>query len=523
MDFRDTHCTWCAMKTGPLEACTGCPRYRACELGEDIVLDSRAFCSVCIHEHDPGLEVFCETNRHLQQGSGEPFDCYRFCLRAGPGRPEETHVVTAFLTHKGKVCLFRRSRDVRTYQGRWAGISGYLEGEPGDHVRVEIQEETGLTPYEYTLKRQGRQLSIPDEGHSCIWCVHPFLCEVQDPSRITLDRENTEYRWVRPEEIRDMETVPGLWEAWERVSGQVVHEGVSAFAEEIRTDRESGARQLAFRSLDFLEKMARSSNAAASAVLMDDLQYACEVIGAARPSMAIIPTTLELLFRDLRSVAALGDDIGQAILQAAGIIKSHLKDMASAMDRAVVHLEGVVPDGATVLLHSYSSSLIHALSMLKKKGCSVVVTESRPGFEGRVTAQVAADMGLKVRLVTDACAAHELQTADVVLMGVDSIEQDGSVINKSGSSLISMAAHALGVKVYFVGELRKICIDRQQVDLEAYAPQEVWSDPPPRVEVLNLFFDRTAPKFITAIVMETGLVEPYQIRKIARSMTPFSA
>lgn len=47
--------------------------------------------------------------------------------------------------------------------------------------------------------------------------------------------------------------------------------------------------------------------------------------------------------------------------------------------------------------------------------------------------------------------------------------------------------------------------------------------PSPRVEVINLYFDRTAPKFITAIAMETGLVEPYQIRKIARSMIPFSA
>ncbi|MFY9397457.1 MAG: NUDIX domain-containing protein [Desulfomonilia bacterium] len=523
MDFRDTQCTWCAMKTGPLEACTGCPRYRAGELGEDIVLDSRAFCSVCIHENDPELEVFCETNRHLQQDSEEPFDCYRYCLRTDTGRPKETHVVTAFLTHRGKVCLFRRSGNVRTYQGRWAGVSGYLEGEPGEHVAVEIQEETGLTPYEYTIKRRGRQLPIPDEEHACIWCVHPFLCEVQDPSRITLDRENTEYRWVRPEEIRAMETVPGLWEAWERVSPQAVREGVSAFAEELRADRESGARQLAFKSLDFLEKMVASSNAALSAVLMDDLQHACEVIGAARPSMAIIPTTLELLLRDLRPVAALGADVGQSLKQAAGIIGRHLKDMASAMDRAIAHLEGVVPGNATVLMHSYSSSLIHALGMLKKKGCSVVVTESRPGFEGRVTAQVAADMGLKVRLVPDACAAHELKQADVVLMGVDSIEQDGSVINKAGSALISMAAHALGVKVYFVGELRKICIDRQQVDLEAYDPGEVWSDPPPRVEVINLYFDRTAPKFITAIAMETGLVEPYQIRKIARSMIPFSA
>ena len=73
----------------------------------------------------------------------------------------------------------------------------------------------------------------------------------------------------------------------------------------------------------------------------------------------------------------------------------------------------------------------------------LVVTESRPGFEGRVTAG-GRGHGLKVTLITDACAGHELQRVDVVLMGVDSIEQDGSVINKAGSSLISMAASVRG-------------------------------------------------------------------------------
>lgn len=523
MDFRDTHCSWCAMKTGPLEACIECPRYRKYELGEDILLDSRAFCSKCVHERDPGLEVFCETNRHLQQNADEPFDCYKFRLKTGEKGAREIHVVTVFLAHQGKICLVRRSREVSTYQGRWAGISGYLEGDPQDHFAVEVQEETTLTPYEYTLQRRGRQLAVPDEEHSCIWCVHPFLCEVHDPSRITLDRENSEYRWVDPEEMKRLETVPGLWDAFERVSRRSFEERVSHFAAAIRNDRDSGARQLAFKILDFLEKMVRSSNAASGGVLMDDLMYACGEIGAARPSMAIIPTALELLFRDLRPVAALDLDIREIASQVAGIIKRHIKDMASSMDAAVDHLDTIVPENATVLLHSYSSSLIHALPLLRRKKCSVVVTESRPGFEGRVTAQVAADMGLKVTFIIDACAAHVLQRVDAVLMGADSIEQDGSVINKAGSSLIAMAAGARGVKVYFIGEIRKICLDRQYVDLEMYGPEEIWEDPPSGVEVQNLYFDRTPPKFITGIVLETGVVEPYQIRKIARSMVPFSA
>jgi len=76
---------------------------------------------------------------------------------------KQTSVVTVFLCHKGKICLVRRSSDVKTHKGRWSGISGYLEGEPSEHFMVELQEETSLTPYEYTLIRQAKPVLVPDD------------------------------------------------------------------------------------------------------------------------------------------------------------------------------------------------------------------------------------------------------------------------------------------------------------------------------------------------------------------------
>ena len=97
MDFRDTHCNWCAMKEGPLQACIECPRYRKYELGEDISLDSRAFCEKCVHENDPDLEVFCETNRLPPAERRRTLRLLRFHLKAKAQGPKEIHVVTAFL------------------------------------------------------------------------------------------------------------------------------------------------------------------------------------------------------------------------------------------------------------------------------------------------------------------------------------------------------------------------------------------------------------------------------------------
>jgi ribose 1,5-bisphosphate isomerase len=516
MDFRDTYCVWCRQKTGPLEDCIQCPRFRRHELNQEIELDWKAFCQVCRNYHDEGLKPFCETNRKLQQGSDEPFDCYKYDPVAQKSARSQAHVVTVFLTHQGKVCLVRRSQAVGTYQGRWSGISGYLEGDPSEHFMTELREETTLTPDEYTLTRRADTVAVEDEQEGRIWYVHPFLCEVPDPSKISLDWENTEHRWFEPGEMSGLDTVPGLSNVYDRVSRLPLERETSEFVRSLKDDRESGARQLAYRALDFLGRMTRSSNAAQAVVLMDDLHFASHEIDLARPSMAILSTALELLLRDVLVGAAWG--IEDARSQILALVRKNIKEMDNALNRAVAHLDSVVSQGSTVLVHSYSSSLIQALPLLREKGCSLVVTEARPGFEGRTVARIAGDAGMRVRLVVDAAAGMELGNVDVVLMGADSIEADGSVVNKTGSSLIAMAACSLGVRVYFLGEVRKILTGGRCADIEEYGPEEVWEHAPREVEVRNLYFDRTGPEYITGIILEQGIMAPERIREVALSL-----
>ena len=137
--------------------------------------------------------------------------------------PETRQVVTCFLRRKdakGKdeILILRRSGHVGSYQGRWAGVSGYLEGdEPSARALVEIEEETGLRPAEVRLVRTGEPLPVDDKEHGWRWVVHPFLFDVAAERPLTLDWENTEARWIAPAELVEYETVPLLKEALERV------------------------------------------------------------------------------------------------------------------------------------------------------------------------------------------------------------------------------------------------------------------------------------------------------------------
>jgi 8-oxo-dGTP diphosphatase len=127
-------------------------------------------------------------------------------------------VVTVFLSHGGKILVLKRSGRVGTYQGRWAGVSGYLESPiPLDQAYTELDEEVSLGRNQVTLIKAGLPVEVVDEQEGRAWRVYPFLFAVRDPERIKLDWENTEMRWVHPSEISQLQTVPGLADVLEQV------------------------------------------------------------------------------------------------------------------------------------------------------------------------------------------------------------------------------------------------------------------------------------------------------------------
>jgi 8-oxo-dGTP diphosphatase len=134
---------------------------------------------------------------------------------------KQAKVVTCFLLRRSggdEILLLRRSQQVSTYRGRWAGVSGYIEEtDPLSQAYREIEEETGLTREDVQLLRTGEPLEVVDAEAERRWIVHPFLFEVREPARIRADWEHVETRWIRPKDIFHYETVPQLAETLLRV------------------------------------------------------------------------------------------------------------------------------------------------------------------------------------------------------------------------------------------------------------------------------------------------------------------
>lgn len=131
-----------------------------------------------------------------------------------------THVVTCFLLRmdaaQPQLCLVKRSQQVGSYHGRWAGVSGFVETgvSPEEQAYTEIREETGLQKDQVRLLKRGEIVEYSDEELKRHWLIHPFLFAVLAPAEMKLDWEATEMRWISPADLPAYETVPQLYAAF---------------------------------------------------------------------------------------------------------------------------------------------------------------------------------------------------------------------------------------------------------------------------------------------------------------------
>jgi len=130
---------------------------------------------------------------------------------------EEVGVVTSFLeSSDGRILLLERSEKVGSFQGHWAGVSGFLEAaSPLEQAFREILEETGLTANDLELLSEGAPVLSRDGSH--VFVVHPYRFRARR-TEVRLDWEHTRAEWVDPSEIRRRPTVPKLDRAWESVA-----------------------------------------------------------------------------------------------------------------------------------------------------------------------------------------------------------------------------------------------------------------------------------------------------------------
>lgn len=175
--------------------------------------------------------------------------------------------------------------------------------------------------------------------------------------------------------------------------------------------------------------------------------------------------------------------------------------LISGRDRAAkaiaVLLQGQIE--GTVMTHSASTTVREALHYGRPG--KVICTTSEPVGEGRKFAEELEAAGLNVELVTDDDAPRSVRSADLLLLGADTVYADGTLLNKVGTSELADAADAAGVPVLVAGEVIKF----------------VPTDPPDEPEAQT---DLTHYELIDLFVTEEGEFTPEDVASLI-DRTPF--
>ena len=117
-------------------------------------------------------------------------------------------VVTSVLKNQNEVLVLRRSKEVKTMQEKWAGVSGYLEKNEDllSRALIEIYEETRINKDELVLRKIFDRSNVQIHNELMI-NIQPF-CFVSSTRKVVLDWEHSDYYWINHKEINNFDFVP---------------------------------------------------------------------------------------------------------------------------------------------------------------------------------------------------------------------------------------------------------------------------------------------------------------------------
>ena len=415
-------------------------------------------------------------------------------------------VVTVFLSHAGKVLVLKRSGRVGTYQGRWAGVSGYLEGSvPLAQAYTELEEEVGLGKDQVRLIKAGIPAEVVDEREGRAWRVYPFLFAVHEPERIKLDWENTEMRWVHPSEISRLQTVPGLADVLQQVLRPM--DWLDRKIDAIARDRRHGAAQLADKALDVLVALCRHGKASTPENLAHQVVAIAMRLAGTRPSMAAIHNWCLLFAHRFTSLAQSAAGLKELRGQGVQLGVDLRTQRQSLLRQQIEAARPLLTTCRSLVTLSYSSTVEAILRDALPERSRVTIAESRPLLEGRRLFTMLLESHPSVRMVTDAQLGLTIPAADLVFVGADSILSDLSVVNKAGTYLAALVAKAHHRPFYVAADTFKIqaTVDSRTCILESKPGREVW--PRHARSSDNVYFDITPGRLVSGFLTESGILD----------------
>ena len=271
---------------------------------------------------------------------------------------------------------------------------------------------------------------------------------------------------------------------------------------EVIEDRESGASQLTIKAARLFLKLLETKPS------MSEVSRLARLLAEARPSMPSIANLAYMVLEDVKRLTSAGMVLEEAVEFA---VRSAVKDYQRRLRNTIREAVKLLSGYRCILTHSYSSTLATAIELCED--LKVIVTESRPGFEGVRLAERLASSGLEVTLIVDSAASYILERGEVdaVVVGCDAILDDCSIVNKVGTRMIALAARDTRTPFHVVTDLWKAAV--HGFSFEEHSPEEVYGREVEGISVRNPYFEKIPPRLISKFITDEGVLTPKMLRE----------
>lgn len=262
---------------------------------------------------------------------------------------------------------------------------------------------------------------------------------------------------------------------------------------------------------------ARQSRGAKPEELLSLVRTAARELEQARPTFAFKDLTGKVMAWAERALTE-GKNISPFL---EGRIIAYLDHLKELRIRRATYAASLVGDGDTVLTHcNVSGEMVLIGRACREAGKSVrfYATETRPYFQGRLTAWELAGDGFDVTMAPDSAVAGLLceHRCQLVMVGSDRVALNGDIVNKVGTFQLAVAARTFGAPFYAlvqepgaVARGEDIPVEeRDEQELLAYRGRRVY---PEGARGFYPAFDVTPAAYITRLITFGGIVEPGEL------------
>jgi len=294
-------------------------------------------------------------------------------------------------------------------------------------------------------------------------------------------------------------------------------EEVERIARDIESMKIRGAGRIAIAAARALAITATRSCAPSRDEFVEEMLRAARRLIATRPTAVSLPNSVRFVVKKLRE----GVKADYALEE----LRDHIVEVSTlfieSAEQAVVRIgeygSRMVEEDDTLMTHCNSASALEIIKAAYKQGKKIKVyaTETRPLFQGHITAQILSKEGIDVSLICDNAVRHFISRIDKVVVGADAIAANGALVNKIGTSLVALAAKEASIPFIVGAETIKFSpetIIGELVKIEERPWAEVINadilSNIGNVRIHNPAFDITPPEYIDMIVTEKGVIPP---------------